>query len=34
MLLEASFEDRPALEMTLHKVDQIQAELMMQVFKN
>ena len=34
MLLEASFEDRPALETTLHKVDQIQAQLMMQVFKN
>ena len=34
LLLEASFEDRPALETTLHKVDQIQAQLMMQVFKN
>ena len=34
MLLEASFEDRPGLETTLHKVDQIQAQLMMQVFKN
>jgi hypothetical protein len=34
MLLEASFEDRPALETTLHKVDQIQAQLMMQVFKS
>ena len=33
MLLEASFEDRPALETTLHKVDQIQAQLMLQVFK-
>jgi len=33
MLLEASFEDRPALEMTLRKVDQIQEQLMMQVFK-
>jgi hypothetical protein len=33
MLLDASFEDRPALETTLHKVDQIQAQLMMQVFK-
>jgi hypothetical protein len=33
MLQEASFEDRPALETTLHKVDQIQTQLMMQVFK-
>ena len=34
MLFEASFDDRPGLETTLHKVDQIQAQLMMQVFKN
>jgi hypothetical protein len=33
MLQEASFEDRPALETTLHKIDQIQTQLMMQVFK-
>jgi hypothetical protein len=33
MLLEASFEDRSALETTLHEVDQIQTQLMMQVFK-
>jgi hypothetical protein len=32
MLLEASFEDRPALETTLDKVDQVQAQLMLQVF--
>ena len=33
MLNKASYEDRPALELTLKQLNQIQTELMMQVFK-
>jgi hypothetical protein len=33
MLNKASYEDRPTLEMTLKQLNQIQTELMMQVFK-
>jgi hypothetical protein len=33
MLNKASYEDRSALELTLKQLNQIQAELMMQVFK-
>ena len=33
MLNRASYEDRPALEVTLKQLNQIQAQLMMQVFK-
>jgi hypothetical protein len=33
MLNKASYEDRPALELTLKHLNQIQTELMMQVFK-
>lgn len=33
MLNKASYEDRPALEVTLKQLNQIQTELMMQVFK-
>jgi len=33
LLNKASFEDRPALELTLKQLNQIQTELMMQVFK-
>src|ERR1700729_2411498 len=33
MLNKASYEDRPALELTLKQLNQLQTELMMQVFK-
>jgi hypothetical protein len=33
MLNKASYEDRPALELTLKQLNQIHTELMMQVFK-
>lgn len=33
MLNKASYEDRPFLELTLKQLDEIQRELMMQVFK-
>ena len=33
ILSGASYEDRPALEMTLKQLNQVQAQLMMQVFK-
>ena len=33
MLNKASYDDRPALELTLKQLNQIQTELMMQVFK-
>lgn len=33
ILREASYEDRPALEATLKQLNQVQAQLMMQVFK-
>jgi hypothetical protein len=33
ILSEASYEDQPALEATLKQLNQIQAELMMQVFR-
>ena len=33
ILNEAPYEDRPALEATLKKLDQVQGQLMMQVFK-
>jgi hypothetical protein len=33
MLDKASYEDRSALELTLKQLNQIQTELMMQVFK-
>ena len=33
MLNIASYEDRPALELTLKQLNQLQTELMMQVFK-
>jgi hypothetical protein len=33
MLNKASYEDRPALELTLKQLNQIQTQLMMQVFK-
>jgi hypothetical protein len=33
MLNKASYEDRPALEVTLKQLKQIQTQLMMQVFK-
>jgi hypothetical protein len=33
ILCEASYEDRPALEATLQQLDQVQAQLMMEVFK-
>jgi hypothetical protein len=33
ILGEASYEDRPALEATLKQLNQVQAQLMMQVFK-
>jgi hypothetical protein len=33
ILSGASYEDRPALEVTLKQLNQVQAQLMMQVFK-
>jgi hypothetical protein len=33
ILVGASYEDRPALEVTLKQLNQVQAQLMMQVFK-
>jgi hypothetical protein len=33
MLNKASYDDRPTLELTLKQLNQIQTELMMQVFK-
>jgi hypothetical protein len=33
LLLGASLEDRPTLESTLRQLDQVQAEMMLQVFK-
>jgi hypothetical protein len=33
LLMGASLEDRPTLESTLKQLDQVQAELMLQVFK-
>ena len=33
MLNRASYDDRPALELTLKQLNQIQTELLMQVFK-
>jgi hypothetical protein len=33
ILSEASYEDRPALEMALRQLNQVQEQLMMQFFK-
>lgn len=33
ILSEASYEDRPSVEVTLKQLNQVQAQLMMQVFK-
>jgi hypothetical protein len=33
LLMGASLEDRPTLESTLKQLDQVQAEMMLQVFK-
>jgi hypothetical protein len=34
LMMGASLEDRPTLESTLKQLDQVQAEMMMQVFKH